>query len=116
MPEPIHGPSASGSVVLDLGPGIGALVLHAPPELDGRELDICARETPTVAITHSLVRSRHTAGGVLHAAVYPDLRPGQYLIRLDADGIQLAVTIVEEHVTTAHWPMHDGGDANPANG
>ena len=104
MPEPVPGPSASGSVVLDLGPGIGALVLHAPPELAGRELDICARDVPAVAITHSLVRGRHTARGVQHAAVYPDLRPGEYLIRLDTDGIQLAVTIVEERVTVAYWP------------
>src|SRR5215467_1666895 len=104
MHEPVRGPSASGSVVLDLGPGIGALVLHAPPELDGRELDICASEAPGVAITHSLVRGRHTARGVQHAAVYPDLRPGDYLIRLDEDGVQLTVTIVEERVTIAYWP------------
>ena len=104
MPESVAGPSASGSVVLDLGPGTGALVLHAPPELDGRELDICARDTPALAITHSLVRSRHTARGVQHAAVYPDLRPGDYFIRLDDDGIQLAVTIVEQRVTTVYWP------------
>jgi len=90
--------------VLDLGPGIGALVLHAPPELDGRELAICASEAPGVAITHSLVRGRHTARGVQHAAVYPDLRPGDYLIRLDEDGIQLPVTIVDERVTIAYWP------------
>jgi hypothetical protein len=104
MPESIPGPSASGSVVLDLGAGTGALVLHAPPELDGRELDICARDTPSVAITHSLVRSRHTARGVQHAAVYPSLRPGEYIIRLDGDGVELDVTIVEARVTTACWP------------
>ena len=104
MPAPDPSRSATGSVVLDLGPGVGALVLHAPPELDGRELDICARDAPAAAITHSLVRRRHTARGVQHAAVYPDLRPGEYLVRLDADGIQLAVTIVEERVTVAYWP------------
>jgi hypothetical protein len=104
MSELVPGPSASGSVVLDLGPGAGALVLHAPPELDGRELDICALDTPGLAITHSLVRSRHTARGVQHAAVYPSLRPGEYLIRLDNDGIQLGVTIVAGRVTTAYWP------------
>jgi hypothetical protein len=104
MPESVPGPSASGSVVLDVGPGIGALVLHAPPELDGRELDICARETPTLAITHSLVRCRHTALGAHHAAVYPCLRPGDYVIRLDEDGTALPVTIVQERVTIAYWP------------
>ena len=104
MPESVPGPSASGSVVLDLGPGIGALVLHAPPELNGRELDICARETPALAITHSLVRSRYTGRGVQHAAVYPSLRPGDYLIRLDEDGVALPVTIAQERVTIAYWP------------
>ena len=104
MPESVPGPSASGSVVLDVGPGIGALVLHAPPELDGRELDICARETPTLAITHSLVRCRHTARGAQHAAVYPCLRPGDYVIRLDEDCTALPVTIVQERVTIAYWP------------
>jgi hypothetical protein len=104
MAESVPGPSASGSVVLDLGPGIGALVLHTPPELDGRELDICALEKPTLAITHSLVRCRYTARGVQHAAVYPNLRPGDYLIRLDQDGVQLTVTIVEERATIAYWP------------
>jgi hypothetical protein len=34
MTGPAYGPSASGSVVLRLGPGIGALVLHTPPERD----------------------------------------------------------------------------------
>ena len=34
MAESTLSPSTSGSVVLDLGPGTGALVLHTPPELD----------------------------------------------------------------------------------
>jgi hypothetical protein len=104
VPESVPGPSASGSVVLELGPGIGALVLHAPPKLDGRELDICAREMPTLAITHSRVRCRRTARGMQHAAVYPDLRAGDYLIRLGDGDIQLPVTIVEERATIAYWP------------
>jgi hypothetical protein len=98
------GPSATGSVVLDLGPGIGALVLHTPPGLDGRELDIAPRDPPSRAITHSLVRSRHTAAGVQYAAVYPDLRPGEYVIRLDGDGTELPVAIAAGQVTTARWP------------
>jgi hypothetical protein len=106
--ETVAGPSASGSVVLDLGPGIGALVLHAPPGLDGRELDIARRELPSMAITHSLVRPRHTAAGVQHAAVYPDLRPGDYVIKLDGERTELPVTIVAGQVTTASWPGHPG--------
>ncbi len=40
MAEGTLSPSTSGSVVLDLGPGTGALVLHTPPELDGEEIEI----------------------------------------------------------------------------
>ena len=40
MHGPTAAPSASGSVVLNLGPGIGALVLHTPQELGGTEIEI----------------------------------------------------------------------------
>jgi hypothetical protein len=108
MAEPVPGPSASGSVVLELGPGKGALVLHAPPELDGRELQIRPRDPSAGPGTHSLVRPRHTARGVQHAAVYPDLRPGDYLIWLDGGGLvdcgELSVTVEAGRVTTGCWP------------
>ena len=102
--EPVPGPSGSGSVVLDLGPGIGALVLHAPPELDGRELDISPRKGSAGVLTHSLVRPRHTAAGVQYAAVYPDLPPGEYAIWLDGESTELPVTVTAGCVTTAYWP------------
>jgi hypothetical protein len=40
MTEPVPAPSSPGSVILDLGPGTGALVLHTPPGLDGQEIEI----------------------------------------------------------------------------
>jgi hypothetical protein len=52
MHEPAPGPSSSGSVVLDLGPGIGALVLHTPPELDGREIEISPLGSTPARRTH----------------------------------------------------------------
>jgi hypothetical protein len=30
MTEPVPGPSRAGSVVLDVGPGVGALVVYTP--------------------------------------------------------------------------------------
>jgi len=104
MAEPVHGPSASGSVVLDLGPRTGAVVVHAPPELDGREIQIRPRDPSAGPWTHSLVRARQTARGVQHAAVYPDLRPGDYILWLDGDGGELAVTVAAGRVTTVGWP------------
>ena len=40
MTESAAGPSGPGTVVLELGADVGALVLYAPADLDGREIDI----------------------------------------------------------------------------
>src|SRR6266571_4278054 len=108
MAEQIPGPSASGSVVLNLGPGIGALVLRTPPELDGQEIQVSPRDAAAGPGTHSRVRQRHPAGGVQYAAVYPDLAAGEYLVWREADGTELAVTIGGGSVTTARWPGDPG--------
>src|SRR5262249_11188704 len=106
--EPKLGPSASGSVVLDLGPGQGALVLHTPPEYDGGAIQISplpgspGRPGPGQR-THSLVRPRQTASGVLYAAVYPSLPAGDYEV-LGEDACVLTVTVRGGSVCMATWP------------
>jgi hypothetical protein len=103
--EHVPGPSGSGSVVLELGPGVGALVLHTPPELDGREIEISPPGGPTVRRTHSRVRPRTTDGGTQYAAVYPQLAAGTYTVW---DGTVTPVATVSIHggqVTTAWWPL-----------
>jgi len=57
------GPSAAGSVVLDIGAGMGALVLFAPAHLDGVEIEISAAEDQTARRTHSRVRKRGVSAG-----------------------------------------------------
>jgi hypothetical protein len=100
MTEPVYGPSGHGTVVLDLGPGTGALVLHAPRELDGAEIEISPRGSPDRR-THSMIRPRHTAGNIQYAAVYPGLAPGDYTIWRDEVTPAFTVTIAEATVTTA---------------
>jgi hypothetical protein len=105
MAESALGPSGSGSVVLDLGPGIGALVLHTRPELDGQEIQISPQDDAAAGpATHSRVRQRHTAGGVRYAAVYPDLAAGLYRLWHTRDDTELVVTITGGTVATARWP------------
>ena len=103
MSEHVPGPSHSGSVVLNLGPGIGALVLHVPADLDRREIEISSHASPAAPRTHSQVRERRTAGRVQYAAVYPDLTAGDYTIWRDADTALGVVTIEGGHVTSYHW-------------
>ena len=81
----VSGPSGPGSVVLDLGEGVGALVVEAPPELSGFEIEISASGGVWSGgrRTHSLVRERRTAAGTSYAAVYPGLPAAEYTVWLD---------------------------------
>jgi hypothetical protein len=123
MTESVLGPSGPGSVVLELGPGTGAIVLHAPPELDGTEIEI-SRDGPADSPvdgtvdstvpgrrTHSQVRRRDTAAGARYAAVYPDVAEGDYTIWRHDDTPALRVRVAGGQVTTARWPEPDGGSA-----
>jgi hypothetical protein len=121
--ESAAGPSAAGSVVLDIGAGTGALVLFAPAQLDGAEIEISAAGESDGRRTHSRVRKRGCggsagSGGLPHAspgagpggdsasyaAVYPGLAAGTYTIWRDAQTPAGTVVIGGGQVTTWHWP------------
>ena len=85
--EPVLPPSGEGTVLLDIGDGVGALVVHAPAALNGVEIEI-ARRGETNAFVHTAVRERRLPDGSVYAGVFPDLPEGDYTL--------LAVT-VEPH-------------------
>ena len=65
-------PSQAGSVVLDVGGSVGALVLYAPEALAGAEVEVARLGLPGHT-THSSVRHRQLAPGLMVcAAVYPE--------------------------------------------
>jgi hypothetical protein len=78
-------PSQSGTVVLELGPHCGVLIVHCAQGDLHREIDISPVGRPG-ARTHSAVRERHVAAGVVYAALYPDLTPGEYTIHAEPPG------------------------------
>ncbi len=104
--EPAAGPSGSGTVVLELGPGAGTLVLHTPPDMNGTEIDISLIGSTGHhgQRTHSMVRPRHVASGTRYAAVYPGLPPGEYTIWQQDGTAAVTVTVAEGVATTASWP------------
>jgi hypothetical protein len=107
MIEPAAGPSGPGTVVLDLGAEIGALILYTPADLDGAEIEISRDDDPDDVgsrRTHSQVRQRHMATVTMYAAVYPDLPSGQYTIWRDEHRHAAAVTITGGQVTSCDWP------------
>jgi hypothetical protein len=105
MPETVPGPSRAGSVVLDLGADVGALVLDAPAELSGQEIEISpVADGARARRTHSLVRQRRTGAGTSYAAVYPGLAAGDYTVWRDAFTPAGTVTIDGGRVTRYLWP------------
>lgn len=93
-------PSWDGSVVLDIGGDVGALMLRAPSTWNGREIDLDPAD-PTVAHTHSCVRERRLVNRVSYAAVYPSLKAGLYTV---VDSRQ-RVSIVGGRVTEVEFDL-----------
>jgi hypothetical protein len=91
-------PSWDGSVVLDIGGDVGALVLHVPSTMDGREIDLDPEDS-TSPHTHSAVRERRFQGRTMYAAVYPSLTAGRYVV----EGTEQTVTIRGGEVTELNY-------------
>jgi hypothetical protein len=105
-------PSWDGSVVLDIGGDVGALVLQVSADLDRREIDLHP-DNAGQPNTHSAVRERRLAVGSSFAAVYQSLLAGTYTVV----GSEQRITIVGGEVTevaleapAAADPDHAGYD------
>lgn len=105
-------PSPVAAVVLDIGQGIGALVIHTPAWLEGREIEIRPVDTDWLGV-HTGVRRRLVPPGVQWAAVFGALPEGRYELRVKGgDGPPaLSVTVAGAAVTETAWP--DSGDLRP---
>ena len=103
MSEPAAGPSGPGTVIMELGAGIGALILYTPAEMDGKEIEISRDDEPGARRTHSEVRPRHMPGETRYAAVYPGLPAGRYTIWRDEHSLAAAVTVTGGQVSSCRW-------------
>ena len=104
MTEPAAGPSGPGTVIMELGAGVGALILYTPADLDGEEIEISCDDEPGARRKHSQVRPRRMPGETRYAAVYPSLPAGRYTIWRDERGPAAAVTVAGGQVSSCHWP------------
>lgn len=93
-----------GAVVVDIGGDVGALVLITDAGLAGAEIVISATGHPDRR-THVAVLARPVGSEVRHAAVFPALREGGYLLwPPDGGGGPLGpVAVVGGRVTEVHW-------------
>jgi hypothetical protein len=97
-----HGGAAEG-VALDIGSGVGALVVHATREALGREVEVSPVRSPFTR-RHADVHERHVpGGGVVHAAVIDGLVEGEYHVWTGAPVALGRVRIADGCVTDVEW-------------
>ena len=102
MNEPPYGATESGTVVLEIGAGTGALVVRTPADLAGREIEISAESRPGQR-RHACVRERRGGGAVSYAAVYDRLPPAAYTVWRDRLTPAATITVTGGQVTSYDW-------------
>jgi hypothetical protein len=90
-PRPEH-------VMLDLGPGVGALVLHTGAALHGVEIEISSKGRDEER-SHKQVHERPVAGRSLYGAVFDSLPAGDYTLWLDDRPVRRHVAVAGAAVT-----------------
>ena len=124
--------AGQGSVLLDIGDDVGALVVTMPAALDGAEVEIRPRTDPRHDHPHDqpaghdhehgspsghhhhphvAVVLRPVVGAKVPSLVFPELREGAYELYLRPAGpVELVVGIRGGSVTEARWPDRFGAD------
>jgi hypothetical protein len=97
-------PSGQGTVVLNIGGDIGAMVIHTPGSLHGHEIEVSPVDDPGTR-THAAVRARYVRGGVLWSVVIDSLPAGRYAIWRDPITVLTEVDVAGGMVTEYEWPI-----------
>lgn len=95
-------PSGQGTVMLDIGAGVGALVIHTPGRMHGHEIEVSPVGDPANR-THAAVRARYVRGGVLWSVVIDGLAQGRYVIWQDPVTPLTEVEVAGAAVTEWEW-------------
>ena len=96
-------PSGQGTVVLNIGSGIGALVIHTPGSLHGHEIEV-SPVADLATRTHAEVRARYVRGGVVFSVVIDRLAEGRYVVWRDPVTPLAEVHVAGGAVTEFDWP------------
>jgi hypothetical protein len=98
-----YGPSHQGSVMVDIGGNVGALIIHTSDSLLGAELELSPVQNGDTR-THVAVRERRGGGSVQYAAIFPSLTAGTYTLWHPQGHPAAQVTISGGDVTQFTWP------------
>jgi hypothetical protein len=89
------------TLVLDIGGDIGALVIHAGPELAEEEIEISPGADPATPRSHNVVHARRGMGEVAYTAVFPSVPAGEYTV-WHRDGTPHATITIHGGQVTQH--------------
>jgi hypothetical protein len=95
-------PSTEGSVVMEVGGDIGALVVYTPDALAGQEIEL-ARRGDDHQFVHTEVRERQLPDGVIYAGVFPAVPEGEYTLLSLAALPALDVNVEGGRVAELTW-------------
>jgi hypothetical protein len=102
--------AGQGSVLLDIGDDIGAVVVAMPSGMEGVEVEIRpdgdgGLSKGHVHHPHVAVVNRPVEGGELPSLVFPEVREGGYGLYLKETAVRrLTLTVAGGRVTSAEWP------------
>jgi hypothetical protein len=108
MTDPDENPWAGqGSVLLDIGGDVGALVVEMPASLAGVEVEIRPRAAGTdrsVHLPHVAVVDRPVGGRSVPSLVFPEVVQGDYdLLLKGSEHVEMGVSVSGGDVTTTSW-------------
>ena len=97
-------PSGQGTVMLNIGDGIGALIIHTPGRLHGHEIEVSPITDPARR-THAAVRARYVHGGASFAVVIDSLPAGRYTVWQDPVTALAEIDVPDGGVAEFAWPV-----------
>ncbi|GGN65879.1 hypothetical protein GCM10010112_27740 [Actinoplanes lobatus] len=100
-----YAPSGQGTVMLNIGDGIGAMIIHTPAQLLGHEIEV-SPVGDTGARTHAAVRARYVSSGVTFCVVIDSLPEGRYAVWQDDDTPLTQVEVRGGAVAEVTWPAN----------
>lgn len=89
------------SLVLDIGGSVGALVIHAGPELAEEEIEISPGTATDAPREHNVVHARRDRDRTEYLAVFPSVQAGDYTV-WHHDGSASAVVTINGGEVTEH--------------
>ena len=99
--HPLPADLTTGSVVLDIGDDVGALLIHTGPDRVGEEIEV--ERVGDGHRTHVAVLRRRVGATVAHAAVYGDLSNGDYAVLGAGGRVVDRVHVDGGRITVLDW-------------